>query len=90
MSCATGVDDGRDARADAENIRIDAEGAEAFHQMQVNIDQTRCDDAIFDVDNGSTVGIEIRTDHFDLAVAHTNVQQAVPTSGWIDQTAALE
>ena len=30
---AAGVDDGRDSGADAENIGIDAEGAEPFHQM---------------------------------------------------------
>ena len=87
---AAGVDDGRHAGADAENIRIDAEGAETFHQMQVNVDQTGCDDAIFDVDHGRAVRFEIRSDGVDLAVAHANVENAILAAGGIDQAAAFQ
>ena len=38
MPGAARVDDGRHARTDAEYVGIDAEGAETFHQMQMNVD----------------------------------------------------
>ena len=52
MTRAAGVDDGCHTGADAENIGIDAEGAESFHEMQMDVDQSRRDDMIFDIDHG--------------------------------------
>ena len=56
---------------------IDAEGAEPFHQMQMNVDQSRRDDVIFDIDHGRAVRFEIRSDGVDPAVADANVEHAI-------------
>src|SRR5437773_12226712 len=90
MTCAAGVDDGCDTGADAENIRVDAEGAESFHEMQMNVNQSRRDDMIFDIDHGSVVDFKIRTDRVNLTVAHANVEKAILPAGRIDETAAFE
>src|SRR5688500_3705011 len=90
MARAAGVDNGGYARADAEYIRIDAEGAETFHQVQVNIDQTRRDDAIFDVDNGRAVMIEVRSNRCDSAIADMDVENSILAVGGIYQATAFQ
>ena len=90
MPGAAGVDDGRHAGAHAEDIRIDAEGAQSLHQMQMDVDQARCHDATFDVDHGRACRLEIGGDGVDLAVAHANVEHAVLAAGGIDQAAAFQ
>ena len=66
VTCAAGIDDGRHAGAHAENIGINAEGAESFHQMQMDVDQSWRDDATFDVDMVVARRIEIGGDGVDL------------------------
>ena len=90
MTRAAGVDDGCHTGADAENIRVDAEGAETFHEMQMDVDQSRRDDMIFDIDHGRAVRFEIRSDGVDPAVADANVEKAILPAGRIDQTTAFE
>ena len=70
--------------------RVDTEGAKAFHEMQVNIDQAGRDDAVFDIDDRRAVGAEIDANGRDLAVAHADIELAVCAAGRIDQAAALE
>src|SRR4030095_1030477 len=87
---AAGVDDGRDSRADAENIGIDAEGAEPFHEMQMDVDEAWCNDVVFDIDHGGTVRFEIRSAGVHPAVAHADVEDSILGAGAIDQAAAFQ
>ena len=80
MPGAAGIDDGGDPRADAKNIRVDAEGAEPFHEMEMDVDQARRDDAVFNVDDGGTVGFKIGADGVNLAVAHANIEGPIFTA----------
>src|SRR4051812_41887571 len=90
MTCAAGVNDGCHTGADAENIGIDAEGAETFHEMQMDVDEAWCNDVVFDIDHGRAVRFEIRSDGVDPAVAHADVEKAILPAGRIDETAAFE
>ena len=56
----------------------------------MNVDQSRRDDMVFDIDHGRTVRFEIRSDGVDPAVADANVENAILAAGGIDQTAAFE
>src|SRR5829696_6174556 len=85
MSSATGVDNSRDAGTNTENIGVDAEGAESFHQVEMNVDQTGRHDAILRVDNRDPVSSEIRADGFDLAVANTNIECAIFAARRVDE-----
>jgi len=90
MPGAASVDNRCNARADPENIRVDAEGAEAFHEVQVNIDQPRSDDVILDIDHGRAIDVEIGADDADFAIAYADVELAVSARGGIDKAAAFE
>ncbi len=56
----------------------------------MNVNQTRCDDVIFDIDDLRAVACEIRSDIFDVPVAHANVENSVFPDGGINQTAASQ
>ena len=56
----------------------------------MNVDQSRRDDVIFDIDHGRAVRFEIRADGVDLAVADANVEDAIFAAGGIDQAAAFQ
>src|SRR6266542_1634648 len=58
--------------------------------MEVNIDQSRCDDVVFDVEDGRAVWFEIRTDGIDFAVAHADVERTILVARRIDQSAVFE
>jgi hypothetical protein len=90
MARAAGVDDGGNAGAYAKNIWIDAESAEPFHKMQVNVDKSRCDDLILDVDLRPTILRKVDADRVYLAVAHTNVKDSILVADGINQSATLQ
>src|SRR5882724_4364648 len=90
MARASGIDYGCHSGADSEDIRVDAEGAEAFHQMQMHVDQSRRDNLIFNIDNRRAVRIEIFTDRLDLAVAHADVENTILAASGIDQPTTFE
>jgi hypothetical protein len=87
---AAGVDDGRYAGADAENIRIRAKRAQAGHQVQMNVDQSGRDDEVLDVDHGCTLDLEIRSNRRYYSVAHPDVEARVSAVGWIEHLPAFQ
>lgn len=90
MTGATRIDHGRDTGADSEDVRIDPEGAEAFHEMQVNVDQARCYDQSAGIDDGSAVGVQIRSDRSYDSVVNVDVERAVPAACRVDEAATFE
>src|ERR1041385_4276125 len=90
MPRAARVDDRRNARADAEDIRVGAEGAETVHQMQVDVDQTGTNENIVRVDYLRLGGSQIRPDRRDDAVADQDVQSAVALRARIEHAAVFD
>jgi poly-gamma-glutamate capsule biosynthesis protein CapA/YwtB (metallophosphatase superfamily) len=87
---AAGIDDGGYTGADAENIRIHAEGAETFHEMEMNIDQSRRNNMIFDLDDLGAVGWKPGVDGVNDALAHAHVEEAIAATRRVDQSAAFQ
>src|SRR4029077_12027314 len=90
MPCASRVHDRRNAGTDAKNIRIHAEGAETVHQVEMNVDQSRCDNQTFDVDNCRAVRLEIGSNGLDDAVADMNVLLSLEAACRVKNAAALQ
>jgi hypothetical protein len=90
MTRATGVHDRRNARSDAEGVRVGAEGSEPVHQMEMNIDQPRRHNKTFDVDSYRAVRLEITSNGLDDAVADMNVLLSLEAACRVKNAAALQ
>src|SRR5581483_9916592 len=89
MPGAAGVDDRRHAGADAEDVGVGSEGAEAGHKMEMDVDQSRHDNKIFRVYDLRIGGRQIRPDRLDEAVADEDIESAVALGGRIEHAAVL-
>jgi hypothetical protein len=87
---AAGIDNGGDSRAHSENVRINAKGPKAFHEMEMNVDQSGGDDMVFDVDHRCTVNSEVSANRLDLPIADADIEYAIPASGGVDNAATLK
>ena len=90
MASAAGVDNRGDARAHAENVRVNTKRAKAFHKVQMNVDQSGCNDVVFDVDHKGAFGGEINAYGFDGAAAHANIEHTVPAGSGIDDATGFK
>jgi hypothetical protein len=87
---AAGIHNRRNSRPDAEDIRVGSEGAEAVHQMKMDVDQTWCNNKTFDVNEGRAFGLEIGSNCRDDAVADMNIVLPVEATPRIEQSAAFQ
>jgi hypothetical protein len=88
---ASGIDGGRDARAAAEILSVDAERGPAPIDIGVQIDQPGGDNAAGDIaDVGLRLRAQPRSDAGDLAIGEGDVHYGIELLRGIDHTAAAQ